>query len=290
MGVTFPPKLLSTDLVNPVFALDDHMWDLFWREDIARSVYVGLVRTLNGLELTGLIFCSLTSPDLVYGGQMVALGYIVAATSDSMMYVYLRRISMVVDLLCRPLLTHEDQRISDWRKPESCWLKNEILRPVAIPHIGENRGMLFMQDNARLNNLRATLQLVYDNNVRTPDWPACSPDLNPVEHVWDEVERRVRRRGPHVDLAHLEAYVIDCRDNISQRYLRNKRIDKTCHDVWCPTNAGNYVPLNISCARSQRYTQDSTFWFAKMTSSVMTLRKFPPFVVPNAIFDGPTSG
>lgn len=59
-----------------------------------------------------------------------------------------------------------------------------------------------MQDNARPHTAMATLQLLQDNNVRTLDWPACSPDLNPIEHVWDEVDRRVRQRGPHVDLAH----------------------------------------------------------------------------------------
>ncbi|KAJ8866854.1 hypothetical protein PR048_032715 [Dryococelus australis] len=52
----------------------------------------------------------------------------------------------------------------------------------------------FQDDNARCHVSRATMQWYADSNVRRLDWPAQSPDLNPIEYLWDELDLRVRAR------------------------------------------------------------------------------------------------
>jgi transposase len=73
----------------------------------------------------------------------------------------------------------------------------ECLEPHVGPYapfIGEN--FLLMDDNARPHRARIVDQYLEQVGVQRLPWPACSPDLNPIEHVWDFLSRRVKRRQP----------------------------------------------------------------------------------------------
>ncbi len=69
----------------------------------------------------------------------------------------------------------------------------EVLTPHAMPFIRHHGpGITLQQDNARPHTARITTQYLARNNVDVLPWPAVSPDLNPIEHVWDEVGRKAR--------------------------------------------------------------------------------------------------
>lgn len=55
---------------------------------------------------------------------------------------------------------------------------------------------MLMQDNARPHTARIVTQYLDDVEIRKMDWPSRSPDLNPIEHVWDMMGRKIRNRVP----------------------------------------------------------------------------------------------
>ncbi|GFW06895.1 transposable element Tcb2 transposase [Trichonephila clavipes] len=72
---------------------------------------------------------------------------------------------------------------------------NEIL----LPYVRLFRGamglqFLFMDDNAPCHRTVAAEQLLESEDIERMDWPARSPDLNPIEHVWDFLGRSLAAR------------------------------------------------------------------------------------------------
>ena len=95
--------------------------------------------------------------------------------------------------------------------------RDEILRPVAVPLV-QQRNLILQQDNARPHVARICQDFLANNNIAPLAWPPYSPDLTPIEHMWDELDRRVRkRRNPPATLAQLRNALIDEWNNIPMR-------------------------------------------------------------------------
>ena len=63
-----------------------------------------------------------------------------------------------------------------------------------------------MDDNARLHRSRAVTAYLQSESVTYVPWPAMRPDLNPTEHIWNMLGRRIlARESPVQNIRKLEA-------------------------------------------------------------------------------------
>uniref|UniRef100_A0A3B3I5N2 Tc1-like transposase DDE domain-containing protein n=1 Tax=Oryzias latipes TaxID=8090 RepID=A0A3B3I5N2_ORYLA len=73
--------------------------------------------------------------------------------------------------------------------------RDEILGPIVVPYVQQHHLML-QHDNAWPHVARICTQFLEAENIPVLAWPAYSPDMSPIEHVWDALDRRIRRRVP----------------------------------------------------------------------------------------------
>ena len=76
-------------------------------------------------------------------------------------------------------------------------MKNRLsVLPTLWQQFGE-RPFLFQDDNSPVHKERSIQKWFVETVVEELNWPAQSPDLNPIEHLWDEFEHRLRARPNH---------------------------------------------------------------------------------------------
>ncbi len=89
-----------------------------------------------------------------------------------------------------------------------CFLKStvnaaiyqEILEHFMLPSADKLYGdadFIFQQDLAPAHTAKGTKSWFNDHGVTVLDWPANSPDLNPIENLWGIVKRKMRDTRPN---------------------------------------------------------------------------------------------
>ena len=78
-----------------------------------------------------------------------------------------------------------------------------------------------MADNVRPHRSRAVTTYLLSEAVTSVPWPAMSPDLNPIEHIWDMLGHRIHAREPPVqNICQLEAALHQEWQQLSQQDIR----------------------------------------------------------------------
>lgn len=97
---------------------------------------------------------------------------------------------------------------------------NEVLRTIVVPMFRQNNDLQFFQhDNARPHTANATRNFLAQQQLNVMNWPSRSPDMNPIEHAWDELGRRARLRNIQ-NANHLEQALVAEWNAIPQHFFQ----------------------------------------------------------------------
>ncbi|GFT22485.1 transposable element Tcb2 transposase [Trichonephila clavipes] len=116
-----------------------------------------------------------------------------------------------------------------------------------LPHVRLFRGAIgdkfaFMDDNATCHRTLAVQDCLDSEGIQRLVWPARSPDLNPIENVWDALGRQVAGRNYHPtnktpSSLHLQRNGINC---LNSCWIM---LYKVWYDVW---NVASNSTVDIS--------------------------------------------
>ncbi len=86
----------------------------------------------------------------------------------------------------------------------------EVLEHFMLPATDQLYGdtdFIFQQDLAPAHSAKATSTWFKDHGIPVLNWPANSPDLNPIENLWGIVKRKMRYARPNNNAEELKATI-----------------------------------------------------------------------------------
>uniref|UniRef100_A0A9J8C7U4 Tc1-like transposase DDE domain-containing protein n=1 Tax=Cyprinus carpio carpio TaxID=630221 RepID=A0A9J8C7U4_CYPCA len=92
----------------------------------------------------------------------------------------------------------------------------QVLEQHMLPsrrRLFQGRPCIFQHDNARPHTASITTSWLRRRRIWVLKWPACSPDLSPIENIWRIIKRKMRQRRPKT-VEQLEACIRQEWDNI----------------------------------------------------------------------------
>ncbi len=84
----------------------------------------------------------------------------------------------------------------------------KVLKQHMLPSrrcLFQGRPCVFQQDNAKPHTVAITTTWLRSRRVLGLKWPACSPDLSPIENIWCMIKWKIRQKQPRT-LQQMETY------------------------------------------------------------------------------------
>ncbi|GFW51048.1 transposable element Tcb1 transposase [Trichonephila clavipes] len=143
-----------------------------------------------------------------------------------------------------------------WLRMGLCWANDTEVQhttiqrydEVLLPHVRLFRGavgdkFVFMDDNATCHRTLAVQDCLDSEGIQRLVWPARSPDLNPIENVWDAFGRQVadRNYSPTNKNTLIRALTEEW-DKLPQQLLDNAVQSMARRVECCITLHGGHIP------------------------------------------------
>jgi hypothetical protein len=98
-------------------------------------------------------------------------------------------------------------------------LEDALLKSIGLYQLKPDE-VIFQHDNAPSHSAKGTKKWLETNDISVLDWPPQSPDLNPIEHLWDHLKREIRGKKQCNNVNELWEVVTEAWDSIKPETCR----------------------------------------------------------------------
>lgn len=122
--------------------------------------------------------------------------------------------------------------------------RDEVLEPyVRLFRGAVGPDFIFMDDNAPCHRAGLVDDFLETENIQRMQWPANSPDLNPIEHVWDMLGRQLAAlQHPPTNVPELKRALRDVWNSLNPQLIRNLITSMENRCTACLAVRGDHTP------------------------------------------------
>ncbi|GFU57461.1 transposable element Tcb2 transposase [Trichonephila clavipes] len=172
------------------------------RRPIDASVWSGVAHEKTGLQRNGTRSSLATNPDSISAVRTIVFAWRLRGERPNPAFALQQHTAPTAGVMVWGAISYNTRSPLELIRGTMTAQRyvHNVLQPHVLPLIQWLLGANFQQDNARPHTTSVAQD--YLRNITTLSWPARSPDLSPIEHIWDHLGPRV---GHPTSLNELEA-------------------------------------------------------------------------------------